>query len=514
MLPTIALPQIDTGRFAFGSRPRGVGGVAPSNWRTWLSDLFPAYVRADFAPRHIELWDWFTKITPGVRPQPFVGLWPRGGAKSTSAELGAVFMGARQARRYIWYVSSTQEKADQHVDTIAALLESDAVAHRHPGLSDRMVGKYGNSKGWRRSRLRTASGLTVDALGLDTGARGAKVEDQRPDMIILDDVDDKHDTPAATAKKVDTITASILPAGSGDCAVLFVQNVIHPNSIAAQLADGRADFLADRIVSGPHPAVDGLAYELRDGMYHIIGGAATWDGQSLEICRNQIITWGLTAFLKEAQHEVNNAGGIWDHIVFRHCAWDEVPWGEIVRGCVWCDPAVTSTDQSCSNGIVADAITDDQTMYRLYSWEGIDTPLNVLKRSIRKAVELGLGYVGVETNQGGDLWRDEYQTALDMIKDETRPRVGKEAFDKLVWPSFRQEKAGTGTGGKVERNQRMLVDYERGAVVHVLGTHETLERALKRFPIEPLDLADAAFWGWKDLRGNAVTVIDDPFMEW
>ena len=61
---------------------------------------------------------------------------------------------------------------------------------------------------------------------------------------------------------------------------------------------------------------------------------------------------------------------------------------------------------------------------------------------------------------------------------------------------FSEAKAGTGTGGKVERNQRMLVDYEKGAIVHVTGTHEVLERALRRFPNEPLDLADAAYWGW------------------
>jgi hypothetical protein len=49
----------------------------------------------------------------------------------------------------------------------------------------------------------------------------------------------------------------------------------------------------------------------------------------------------------------------------------------------------------------------------------------------------------------------------------------------------------------------MLVDYEQGRIVHVLGTHESLERSLRRFLIrKPYDLVDAAYWSWFDLRGR------------
>ena len=74
----------------------------------------------------------------------------------------------------------------------------------------------------------------MDALGLDVGSRGSKDEERRPDLIIFDDVDEKHDTLKTVAKKIDTITTSILPAGSSDCAILFIQNIIHEGSIADQ----------------------------------------------------------------------------------------------------------------------------------------------------------------------------------------------------------------------------------------------------------------------------------------
>jgi hypothetical protein len=54
----------------------------------------------------------------------------------------------------------------------------------------------------------------------------------------------------------------------------------------------------------------------------------------------------------------------------------------------------------------------------------------------------------------------------------------------------------------------MLTDYERGRIIHVLGTHEVLERALKRFPVQkPYDLVDAAGWSWRDLTDG---LRDDP----
>ena len=512
-----------------------------NSWELWLKTIFPSYVTASFGARHIAFWQWVEDVTPGSKPRAFVALWPRGGAKSTSAELACVRFGYKKTRQYVWYVSSTQDKADKHVETIGAMLESANVEKYYPALASRKVGKYGHSKGWRRNRLRTQSGFTIDALGLDVGTRGSKVEDKRPDLIIFDDVDEKQDTPKTTQKRIDLITTSILPAGSSDCAVLFIQNVIHENSIAAQLADGRAEFMIDRVVSGPFPAIDDLAYETRfddtlnRNRYFITAGTPTWEGQSIEICQSQINEWGLTAFLQESQHEVENSGGIWDHIEFQHIERENVP--DIVRGCVWCDPAVTSNDDSCANGIQADGLGEDHKVYRFYSWEQVAGPRDVIEKAIRTAIEYGFGVVGVETNQGGDTWQTTFDYVLQDIKDEYReefnasfeaewkrqnPTGGskKEEFrqrwiDKRMarvgFPRFAGAKAGTGTGGKVERNQKMLASYERGEVVHVIGTHAIIEKALRRFPNEPLDLADAAYWSWADLQEGYVTFTDDPF---
>jgi hypothetical protein len=268
--------------------------------------------------RHARLWDWFEALTPGVRPFPRVEVWPRGGAKSSTGELGVSYCGTRQiqhngevrpSRRFALYVSETQGQANKHVQAIAAKFESLGM--------ERAVGKYGNSKGWKVDLLRTENGFNALALGLDAAARGVKLDDFRPDLIIFDDIDGRHDKPDTVKKKIDTITQSILPAGSSDCAVLFLQNLIHKDGIVAQLVDGRADFLLDREVPTVEPAVEGLEFEseeLPDGRrrYRITAGTATWEGQDLETCERQLNDWGRVSFMREAQQEVDEVeDGLW-----------------------------------------------------------------------------------------------------------------------------------------------------------------------------------------------------------
>jgi hypothetical protein len=275
-------------------------------WETWLQLRFPSVCSSPFGSRHRALWEWFEALTPQIRPRPRVEIWPRGGAKSSSAELGLARVGVKLSRRFGLYVSETQDQADRHVQSIASLFESCGV--------ERALTKYGHSKGWRRNQLRTANGFNVAAIGLDTAARGVKLDEYRPDVIVYDDLDNQHDTLKTIERKIATLTGALLPTEGADCAHLFVQNLIHDESIFSQLVDGRADFLHDREPACLEPAVRGLTYTLADRgdgqkIYRITGGEPTWAGQGLKVCEHQLNTWGLAAFLREAQHEVTGAGG-------------------------------------------------------------------------------------------------------------------------------------------------------------------------------------------------------------
>ncbi len=490
------------------------------DWRRWVRKLFPHHVSDDdgdfvpFAPHHERFWEHVWSIERGVRPRPALFGFARGQAKSTGMELGAVALGARGIRDYGLYVTGVQDQANEHVGNIqSAIEESEELARLYPMMARRGVNVYGHSEGWNRTRLVTGSGFAVDALGLDTAsARGKKFKIRRPGFIFLDDIDNSGDSPAAVAKKISALVDRILPAGAPDVAIIGGQNMIHPLAIFARLfglADPSVeepDFLTNRITVGPVPAVEDLEYERRAPgepggfedrpRYVITGGRPTWEGMGLDVCQEIVDAEGISAFLRERQHKIEAPlGGMYDHIEFERCDWDEVPWAAMERLSVWVDPAVTNHDGSDSHAIQADGITSSDRIYRLYSWEGRTSPEDSLERAILKAVELGAEAVGVETDQGGDTWRSVFNEAKRKLVEEGR--ITQEQADDVA---FDWDKAGAGHGSKVHRNSRMLSDYERGRFVHVKGTHRVLERALRRFPkTKPLDLADAAYWSWHDL---------------
>jgi len=281
------------------------------DYKAHLQQVFPRYVWHGFSQPHCDLWEWAEKINLEPVP-PLVAIWPRGRGKSTHAEMIAADMGARGKRTYCIYVSGTQDQADKHVATVAAMLESDEMAAYNPDVSAPKIGKNG-SRSWNRTMIKCANGYTVEAVGLNKAVRGQKIDWARPDLIILDDIDERHDTENTIRKKREIITSSILPAGAADVVVLFLQNLIHAESIAAELAkrpdeQGGAQYLTNRIVSGPHQAVDNLKYEMvEDGEklhWKITQGKSQWVGFDIDACEDELNRVGPDAFELESQHNI------------------------------------------------------------------------------------------------------------------------------------------------------------------------------------------------------------------
>lgn len=506
-------------------------------YETWLRSLFPrtfsnANGPVPFSEAHKEYWSRVWQWEAGVRPDPEVLILSRGGGKSTVTEVTGIMVGARELRMYCLYISGTQEQADKHVEAIASRLESARVAEVYPMLGQRRLGKFGNQRGWRRNRLSCANGFTVEGIGLDVSSRGIKIDDYRPGMMIFDDVDDRRDSIEQAKRKAETITNDILPAGSDDCAVAFVQNVIHYNSVCAALAglaSWRADFLSTRHVVGPVPALRDFRWETdqETGRTYILGGIPTWEGQGLKKCQEQINDWGPTAFRREAQHEdIEVGGGMFQDTVFPHVSADEMP--DLVFTEVWCDPAVSDTDESDANGIQADAKGSDGKIYRLFSWEYRSGPSDTLRLAIEVAIRLGARALGVETDQGGDLWADEYRHVWkEMVEDGTLELLADELeLERIRKPAFKSAKAGS-IGGKGHRASLMQTAYERGEIRHVdddvievvyrtsasnpggakvvrhSGSAAKLEASLRRYLAhKPYDLGDAAFWSWYSVSGR------------
>lgn len=276
------------------------------DYTAWVATYFADAASAPMGERHRRVGAWVQSLRPNVKPLALIEIWPRGSGKSTTAELAAAYLSTLGTRHFVLYVSGTQDQANKHVQAIATLLESLQV--------ERKLNHFGQSRGWTAQLLRTASGFNVAAYGLDAALRGLKLDQFRPDVIIFDDIDDDEDSPETIKKKDRIIRRSILPSGSKDAAVLFIQNLIHSESIASRLLKKRAKFLLRRHPIGFEVAVHGLKTELvqvesGEHEYRITEGTASWEGQSLETCESQINEWSLDDFQREAQHEVEGTGG-------------------------------------------------------------------------------------------------------------------------------------------------------------------------------------------------------------
>lgn len=452
---------------------------SPTSWEERLRTLFPSYV-GEFADRHVEFWEWVNGLKKHVAPRPFVGIWPRGGGKSTSAELAVCDLGLRGVRKYCLYVRATQENADKSVANIATLLEKDSVSRAYPAHAERLLSKYGNSKGWRRNRLRTSGGFTVDAIGLDVAARGAKVDEHRPDLIILDDIDEKHDSGRLTKKKLDIIKNGILPAGTPDVAVIAIQNLIIPNGIFSQLADGRADFLVRRIVSGPHPAVVDMQTarvpdeETGGTKDVIVGGEATWPGQDLGKCQSLLDLIGLASFIEECQNEVEEReGALWTREIINGTRVGIAP--TMKRIVVGVDPPGGRTE--C--GIVIGGVGHDNHGYVLADYSLKGKPEVWANRVVRAYHDHEADRIVAEKNFGGD-----------MVESTIK------ALDSKV-PVL----VVTASRGKVVRAEPVSALYTDGRIHHV-GTFPQLETEMTSWvpgDAESPNRMDALVWAITEL---------------
>ncbi len=469
---------------------------APTAPLDWVIAIYRSVFSKPFGPQHRGVFEWAWPIERGVRPQPLVAIWSRGFGKSTTAETVAVMLGAREQRKYLLYVSETQELADSHLLAIRGMIESPVLRSYYPSFAKPKISKEGHSKGWRHNRLYCGNGYVIDSIGLDTAKRGSRILDARPDFMIFDDIDAKGDSPSITRKKIDTITSSLLPAGSVDAAVMFVQNMIIDTGVFAQLAQPQPPFMRNRILSGPFPALENFKWGIADDGSIELFGTPTWEGIGLEACKKIVQEIGITAFRSEYQHEITNEGSLFESVRFQHIDRQEVKpmWRKIVA----IDPAVTSEDGSDSHGICVAGVAESGEIYILDAWEKRANPEFALRKGFYFALKYGADKVVIEGNQGGDTWLSLWDNIVD-----------KSGVDEDRIPGIEIVKATSSTGSKMERASQLLVDYELNKIFHVNGDYiPTLEGALRRFPLrKPFDLTDATYWAWIDLKNSTTWLI-------
>jgi len=355
-------------------------------------------------------------------------------------------------RRFVAAFADSARQAEEHLSTFRHELDANAAIRRDfPALVNPRLRGRGTTAGDNKAMYQAESGFVFAARGADSSALGLKVGRQRPDLIILDDLEpDEASYSAALAdKRLTTLQDAILPLNER-AVVCLVGTVTMVGSIVHQVVEAHT-----------RPGdTSAWVREQNFSVHYHPGIVVLDDGTEASVWPER---WPLD-YLQSIRHTRAFAKNFMNNPMGRDSAYWTL--GTFRRGelaathmLLSIDPAVTVKESSDPTGFAVVGYSRPLNQCRVEHGESARlTPAGVRDHVIKlldRFPEVGL--VLVETNQGGDLWRDALHS-LPVKVVTIHQTLAKEL-----------------------RAARALNHYERGRVLHAEGLHRA-EAEMVSFP--------------------------------
>ena len=163
---------------------------------------------------------------PGVRRAVAA---PRGHAKSTNLTFkGTMHSTLYGYKHYPIIISDSSEQAEGFLDNIRVEFEENTAI-----LED-----FGSLAGsvWRSNVLVTKTNIKIEAIGSGKKIRGRKHRNWRPDLIILDDVENDENvrTPEQRKKLKDWFDKAVSKCGDDYTDIIYIGTLLHYDSLLAK----------------------------------------------------------------------------------------------------------------------------------------------------------------------------------------------------------------------------------------------------------------------------------------
>lgn len=162
---------------------------------------------------------------PGCRS---VTAAPRGHAKSTELTFkGTTHSTLYQYKHYPIIISDSSDQAEGFLDNIRVEFEENVYILEDFG---NLVGKV-----WRGNVLVTSTNIKIEAIGSGKKIRGRKHRNWRPDLIILDDVENDENvrTKEQRAKLANWFNKAVSKAGDDYTDIIYIGTLLHYDSLLA-----------------------------------------------------------------------------------------------------------------------------------------------------------------------------------------------------------------------------------------------------------------------------------------
>ena len=154
---------------------------------------------------------------------------PRGHAKSTITDL--VYLAwaiIHKKTKFSLLISDTYSQSTLFLDTLKAEFEGNELLRQF----------YGNmvSDSWSEDEI-VVNGTMVKALGAGMKVRGLKFRESRPDLIIVDDLenDELVESKERRQKLERWVNAALIPSMTKEGRIIFIGTILHYDSILAKL---------------------------------------------------------------------------------------------------------------------------------------------------------------------------------------------------------------------------------------------------------------------------------------
>lgn len=191
---------------------------------------FPEYIKPPIPDFHKEIYNDLQDIANGKGGYREVIAAPRGHAKTTLFDflfpLWCILYGKKN---FILIVSDSYNQAKEFLANIKNELEDNQ------GIKDDFNDMVGSV--WAADEIITTTGVKVQALGAKMKIRGRRHGPWRPDLIILDDIenDENVNTPEQRQKLFNWFTKAVSKAGDEYTDIVMIGTILHYDSLLSRL---------------------------------------------------------------------------------------------------------------------------------------------------------------------------------------------------------------------------------------------------------------------------------------
>lgn len=392
---------------------------------------------------------------------------PRGMGKSTWWFLILPLWAAAYGHvRFAAAFAHSAGQAETHLQTMKTELDGNVLLRNDfPDLCSPARRPTGTTVADRQGMIHQLNGFTFAAKGIDAQSLGLKVGADRPDLLILDDVEPDEASYSAylAVKRLGTVVDAILPLNIY-ANVALIGTVTMPDSITHQVvraANGvdTAEWISDEKFQCHHH----LPIEVNDDGSERSVWPEKW---SLELLQEMRHT---RAYAKNYLNDpMARDGQYWNREDIRYGTVEA-----ITKVGLFIDPAVTTKEKSDFTGMAVVGFSPARGMCEVMLAKGVKMIGSQLRDEALRIIAQfpKIQAVIIEVNQGGELWQEVFH---DM---PVRVAVYTVSASKEV------------------RFAEALEHYQSRRVLHT-ASHPILEGQMIGFPKAPNDdVADAAVAG-------------------